>query len=162
MEIEYHILPDIFQLNVLTWLYVVKILCFTPNISPQPNKMTKCGPSWSKWGDVNKLSKCGYKYVINWWKSVGQFKMLDCIIWCIMLVGVTFAETKTIYISDFKAFWMQVCVFFHNYYVVHRCTMTFIDLFIVPFLYIIMVHLQIPKNHALVYACYAIIQSILA
>ena len=33
VEMEYRILPDSFQVNMLTRLHFVKILCMTPNIS---------------------------------------------------------------------------------------------------------------------------------
>ena len=47
VEMEYHIciLLDILQVNQLTWLHVVKILCIIPNISPQWNQMKKYGAS---------------------------------------------------------------------------------------------------------------------
>ena len=35
----YHILPDIFQLNILTLLHFLQILCITPNVSSQQTKM---------------------------------------------------------------------------------------------------------------------------
>ena len=41
VEMEYHTLAAIVQVNMLTWLYFVKIVCITPNISSQ---MIKCGP----------------------------------------------------------------------------------------------------------------------
>ena len=44
VEIEYHILTDIFKVNMLTWAHFVKILCIKPNISSQQIKMVKSGP----------------------------------------------------------------------------------------------------------------------
>ena len=41
--IEY-ILPENVELNMLTQSHFVKILCITPNISSQENKMIKYGP----------------------------------------------------------------------------------------------------------------------
>ena len=40
---EYHILPDIFQVNMLTWLHAIRIVYNTPNIS-QDIKLEKNGP----------------------------------------------------------------------------------------------------------------------
>ena len=40
VEMEYHIL----QVNLLTWLYFVNILCITPNISLQQIKMIQSDP----------------------------------------------------------------------------------------------------------------------
>ena len=44
VEIEYYVLPDIFQVNMLTWSHFVNILCIKPNISSQPIEMIKSGP----------------------------------------------------------------------------------------------------------------------
>ena len=48
VEMGYHILPGILQVNLLTSLHFVKILCITPNISPQWIQMKKYGASVMK------------------------------------------------------------------------------------------------------------------
>ena len=44
VEVEYHILPDIFPMNMKTWLHVFKIVCITPIISTRQFKMATFGP----------------------------------------------------------------------------------------------------------------------
>ena len=56
-------------------------------------------------------------YVINWWKSVGHFNMVVCIIWCIIIFGVKFIEmkAKSMYIWFQSILNIEVC-FFSNYH----------------------------------------------
>ena len=55
LELELHILPDIFQVNILTWSCFVKMLCITPKFSSQQIKMIKYGMC-NEWDNVSKLS----------------------------------------------------------------------------------------------------------
>ena len=69
---EYHILPGILQVNLLTRLYCVIILSIIPNISSQQTKMIKSGP-----GVMNNvtLTNCRIFMVIesSWLK--GKFSL---------------------------------------------------------------------------------------
>ena len=44
VEIEYHNLPDIFQVNMLIWPHFITPVCITLNISSQQIKMITFGP----------------------------------------------------------------------------------------------------------------------
>ena len=43
VEMEY-ILQDTLQVNLLTWLYLMKIICISPNTSSQQIKLIKSDP----------------------------------------------------------------------------------------------------------------------
>ena len=45
VQMKYHVLLDIFRVNMQTLLHFIKLLCITNNLSPRQFMVTECDPS---------------------------------------------------------------------------------------------------------------------
>ena len=77
----------------------------------------------------SNIAKC----VINWWKRFCQFKMVDCIVWCIIMFDVNISEKQKLYIWFESISNTEMCLFLYYhplfqlnlYFLIHTGTMTF-------------------------------------
>ena len=88
VEMECHILPDILQVNLPTWLYFVKIVCITSNISPQWIKMKKEQKIWCKCNEGVNVYKL-WHFMFTWhssWYSVNRVFLIKWLVFCERLI----------------------------------------------------------------------------